>query len=154
MGLVKTKRIEPDESGQFKDAHIGINTTKLEGFIGSLHWKINPEGHTKKIVDLLRGYQHAYEVELKKIEGAPESFTTWDREEAYEKATKGILEAALVDFNYENAANHIDAGVGTLGILANELRSFLVDIGGREGQRHLLMLSKLATQSISDGIKA
>jgi len=104
------------------------------------------------VIDALREIQRGYEVEFHKLEDDPKALT-WDKEVAYETATKEILQLCLIDCNYEKAANDIDAGPGALGILANELRVFLVDLGGRAGQKHLQMLSKLATQNIYTGSK-
>jgi len=146
----KEEILKPDDSGRFKGQHIGIDIDRLEGYIGSLKWKIVPDGHTKKVVDALREIQKGYEVEFHQLEDDPKALT-YDKEEAYEKSTKAILNICLIDCNYDETANHIDAGPGALGILANELRTFLVDFGGRAGQKHLQMLSKLATQNILPG---
>jgi len=145
-------KLIPDSDGKFKGAHMGIDTTKLEAYIGSLHWKIRPDGHTKKVVDAIRMIQKISQEELQTLE-ADDNVLLYDKEEAYERCTKQILELGLVAFNYETAANHVDAGPAALGMLAGEVRSFLVDLGGREGSKHLQMLSRLATQNISAGIK-
>lgn len=149
---VPALEMESSDSGKFKGQTIGIDTDRLEAYIATLKWKIRPDGHTKKVVDQIRDFQKEYEKEMKVLEKNPESLT-YAKEEAYEKATKGILEAALIGFNYEEAANNVDAGPGALGILSNELRTFLVDLGGRVGQKHLQMLSKLVTQKGSTGLK-
>jgi len=149
---VPTLEMEPGDTGKFKDQTIGIDTDRLVAYIGNLEWKIRPDGHTKKIVDKVRLIQKTYEIEMKKLEQDPNALT-YLKEEAYEIATKGMLELALVGFNYDEAANDINAGPGTLGILSNELRAFLVDLGGRVGQKHLQMLSKLAIQSTSAGTR-
>ena len=144
--------LKPDKAGRFKGQHIGIDTDKLEAYIGSLKWKLRPDGHTKKIVDQIKLIQKTYEISFTELEDDPKALT-YQKEDVYEVATKAILNLALIGFDYEDAANHIDAGPGALGILSNELRAFLVDLGGREGQKHLQMLSKLAIQNISDGLK-
>ena len=144
--------LKPGKGGRFKGQHIGLDTDLLEAYIGSLKWKIRPDGHTKKIVDQVKLIQKTYEIAFQALEDDPKALT-YQKEEVYEVATKAILNLALIGFNYEEAANHIDAGPGALGILSNEIRAFLVDLGGREGQKHLQMLSKLATQNISDGLK-
>ena len=144
--------LKPDKAGRFKGQHIGIDTDLLEAYIGSLKWKIRPDGHTKKIIDQIKLIQKTYEINFTALDKNPDALT-YQKEEVYEVATKAILELALIGFNYNEAANHIDAGPGALGILSNEIRAFLVDLGGREGQKHLQMLSKLATQNISDGLK-
>ena len=149
---VPTLEMEPGESGKFKGQTIGIDTDRLEAYIATLKWKIRPDGHTKKVVDQIRLIQQEYERVMKALEKSPETLT-YDKEAAYEKATKGILEATLVAFNYDEAANNVDAGPGALGILSNEVRTFLVDLGGRVGQQHLQMLSKLVTQKGSSGTK-
>ncbi len=149
---VGTLEMEPGDSGKFKGQTIGIDVDKLEAYINSLKWKIRKDGHTKIIVDQVRQIQKDFEVEMRKMEKDPDVLT-FDKEAVYEKATKAMLELALEGFNYEEAANHVDAGPGALGILSNEVRSFLVDLGGRVGQKHLQMLSKLATQNISPGSK-
>ncbi len=145
-------KMEPDSSGRFKGQHIGIDIDKLEAYVGSLKWKIRKDAHTKNIVDQVRLIQKEYETEFKRLVDDPDA-ATWDKEEEYEKATKGILELVLEGFKYDESANHIDAGPGALGILSNEIRTFLVDLGGREGQKHLQMLSKLATRNILSGSK-
>lgn len=145
--------LKPNAAGKFKGQHIGIDVDRLEAYVGSFKWKIRPDGHIKKVIDALRELQKGYEVEIHRLEDDPKAIT-FDKEEAYETATKGMLELCLLEFNYEEAANHIDAGPGALGLLANELRSFLVDLGGRAGQKHLQTLSKLATQSGFVGSKS
>ena len=144
--------LQPNKAGRFEGQHIGIDIDTLEAYCGSLRWKIRKDAHTKTIVDQVRELQRTYEKEFKRLGEDPDA-TTWDKEVEYEKATKGILDLALIEFNYDESANHIDAGPGALGILANEIRTFLVDLGGRAGQKHLLMLSKLASQSTSPGTK-
>lgn len=145
-------KLEPNKAGRFEGQHIGIDIDTLEAYCGSLRWKVRKDAHTKTIVDQVREIQHTYEKEFMRL-GEDPSATTWDKEVEYEKATKAILDLALTDFKYDEAANHLDAGPGALGILANELRTFLVDLGGRAGQKHLQMLSKLAIQSTSPGTK-
>ena len=149
---VKTLEMEPDASGKFKGQTIGIDVDKLEAYVGSLKWKIRKDGHTKVVVDQVRQIQKDFEVEMRKMEKDPNTIT-FDKDAVYDKATKAMLELALEGFNYAEAANHVDAGPGALGILSNEVRTFLVDLGGRVGQKHLQMLSKLATQNISPGSK-
>ena len=138
--------IKPDAAGKFKGTHIGIDVDKLEAYVGSFKWKIRKDGHTKPVIDALRELQKGYEVEMHRLDDDPKAIT-FDKEVAYEIATRGMLELALENFDYEEAANHIDAGPGSLGLLANEVRTFLVDLGGRAGSKHLQTLSKLATQS-------
>lgn len=145
--------LTPNADGIFKGQQIGVDTTKLTAYAGSLTWKIKPDGHTKKVRDVIIAHQSAFEIESKTMEDNPDQFTTGQKEEVYEKATKAILETALIGFNYEEAANHVDAGPGVLGILANEVRTFLVDMGGRVGSQHLQTLSKLVTQNISSTTK-
>ena len=145
--------LQPDADGKFPSQQIGVNSTTLTAYCSSLTWKVRKDGHTKIIVDQIRQITDQYERALQVLEASPTSLTS-TKEQAYEKSTKAILELALVGFDYEEAANNIDAGPGALGILANEVRSFLVELGGRVGQKHLQTLSKLATQSIYPGSKA
>ena len=148
----RPKRMIPDADGKFEGAHLGINTTKLEAYVGTQTWKIRPDGHTKFIVDQLRAIQKTFEISARALEDNPQAMT-YEKEEVYETATKAMLELALEGFSYESAANHVDVGVGALGLLSNEVRSFLVDLGGRDVSKHWQMLSKLVTQSGSNGMK-
>ena len=83
--------MEPDSSGKFKGQNIGIDIDKLEAYVGSLHWKIRKDAHTKTIVDKLRLVQKEYETEFKKLLDDPNAIT-WDKEVEYEKATREIGE--------------------------------------------------------------
>jgi len=147
----KLIRLEPDEDGMFPGAWLGINTTTLEAYCGKLRWKIRPDGHTKNCTDCIREIYKNFQVQMRVFEDTTTTLG-YEKEELYEKTTKGILEYALVGFKYNEAANEIDAGPANLGLLAEEVRSFLVELGGKAGSKHLQMLSKLVDQNGSSGL--
>lgn len=114
-------------------------------YCGGTKWRINPRAHLKKVTDVIREAVAEYEHTLHNVQDgkALES----ERLEIYEKASRTILEIALVDFDYEKEANNPDAGPALLGMLALDVKDFLLVLGGKEGVR----LSRTRLNMISQG---
>ena len=137
-----------------KNPDIGVEEDTLIAFIGKnpqtrITWKIRPDGWTKIIRDQIRLIAKNFKVEMKKLENQKED-SVYEQEDLYEKSTKQILELGLIGFDYEKSANDVKAGPSALGLLANEVRVFLVE-HPQVVSKHLQMLSKLESLTASSG---
>lgn len=119
---------------------LGVNFDGVEpyAFCGTLQWPINPKAHTKTITDTITAAVKKYETVLTEIRQGKGLET--DKLNTYETATIEILEAALLDFVYDDkkgggAANDIEAGPALLGLLASEVKDFLLILGGSRGAK-------------------
>ena len=108
---------------------------KPYAYCGSLKWDIKPLAHTGKNMHKINAALTKYENVLNEaVKG--NRITETEKLEKQEEMTNTILTLALEKFNYDDAANHKDAGPGLLVKLAVELKGFLGE-GGALGMRHL-----------------
>lgn len=132
------------------EAHLGIDSTKLQAYCGKLRWPINPKGHTSDVVKAMDKFIDEYETFMDKKPNALEK----ERYPKFEACSKGILDVALVGFNYKEAANDADAGPALLHALAIDVRTFLAVTGGRVGQKRLQIQLNLIKAARSLSTKA
>ena len=123
-------------------AVLGVRPDRLQAYIGSKKWKINPLGHTRTVRNQLIDITDEYGPKMRELE---ESGTRREREDYYEGVNKRILDLALVHFDYDTMAEDQAAGPVALGMLARELEAFLVDQGGATAVNFSLTLQNLAT---------
>ena len=116
---------------------IDYSGVKPFAFCGLAKWDINELAHLKERLDIIMAAVNEYGLHIEKV-GKGTATSDYERQQIYEKATKTILEAGLVDFEYEKEANNPEAGPGLLGMLAGELKDFLRD-GAQHGKRHVEM---------------
>jgi len=129
-----------------KNPNVGINFEIPEAFANGHTFKINPHGHEKKYKDQIRAIQKTFD---EKIMSVPK-MDLLKANDINEEASKQILEIALVNFNYDEWANHVDVGPTVLEQMTNEVATFLVVQGGKAGFKHWQMQQKLAMQTLSN----
>ncbi len=138
------KKLTAEIKDEIDDPPIGIDTDRLIAFVAhkQVKWKIRPDGHVRSVRNQILEASDKFKKQMDAAEKNP-NMPQLKREQIYETATKTILELTLVKFDYEEWAEKPEAGPGALGMLANEIVTFLVERGGRDADRRLQTLQKL-----------
>ena len=142
---MSNEKLEQEIDNAIKNPDFGIATDELIAFAArrEIKWRMREDGHTKAVRDQLIKISDDYKFTMKKFDEVNRSRA--EKEAIYEKCTKKILELSLVDFDYEKYANDARVGPQVLGILANHILHFFVEIGGRDVSKHLQTLQHIDT---------
>ncbi len=142
--IAEIKKLTEEVKADMDDPYLGIDTDRLLAYVDHkrIKWRIRPDGHVRSVRNQIIEASDKFKKQSEAYEKRPDA-TLKEKEDIYELATKTVLELALVDFSYDEWADKAEAGPGVLGLLANEIVSFLVERGGREGDRRLQTLQRL-----------
>ena len=128
-----------------ENPHYGLRVDRMQAFIGPRTWKINPRGHVKSVRDQLSLLTDEYPVRIKQLEKAGSRVKL---EQYWETVNRQIFKLGLVGFNFDEMLEDESAGPTVLGLLAEEIRAFLVEHGGAIGWQfsqtlhHINLLSR------------
>lgn len=117
---------------------IGINEETTMAFIADRKWKLNPNGHTKKIRTEIKNLYLEIVTVIKSQKTQIDVISNMDK---LDELAKQILTLGLDNtFDYDAEADNVNIGPVALKLLAQEVGHFLVVRGGRVASKHLQTL--------------
>lgn len=121
-----------------------IDPTSLSVIVGAdsdnIRWAIKPDAHANTIRTKVMEISEKYE---KDMHALGEKSSHLQRDTLQQKTNTQILELALEDFNFEEAAKNPKVGPVLLNHITLEVYVFLVEHGGATGYQYLQMLRNL-----------